>query len=87
MVNQSPPHYGKYCRALPNPPIFNEKAYESNDWFYPVWAKVPEEVIAVTREGLETLIEKSGLKIIQKYPGKWKEIPGLYLQDVFILEK
>jgi len=87
MLNQSPPYYGKYCRALPNPPIFNKKAYESNDWFYPDWAKVPEEVIAVTREGLETLIKKSGLKIIKEYPGKWKEIPGLYLQDIFILEK
>jgi len=87
MLNQSSTSFGMYYKALSNPPIFSENAYNSSNWKYPKWAKMPEEVIAVTRDGLESLLKNSGLRIVEEYPGKWKEIPGLYLQDIFILEK
>jgi len=87
MVDQPNINFGRYYKALPNPPIFNSEAYDSKNWFYPKWANVPEEVIAVTRKGLEILLKKCGLRITEEYPGKWKEIPGLYLQDIFVLEK
>lgn len=87
MLSQSSVSFGKYYKALPNPPVFSEDAYGSSNWKYPKWAGVPEEVIAVTIDGLKVLLKNAGLRITEEYPGKWKEIPGLYLQDIFILEK
>ncbi len=67
--------------------IFDRKAYDSLDWFTPKWTKVPEDAIGVTESGFNELLKNSRLKVADYYPGNWKEIPGLYFQDVFVLEK
>lgn len=77
---------GKYHNTSQNKWIFDVPAYGSDHWFAPNWVKHPEDAIGVTEEGLEILLNTSGLKLKQLYPGNWKEVPGLYFQDVLILE-
>ena len=67
--------------------IFEQPAYNSKDWFYPKWAKVPERAIAITKAGLNCLIFQSELKIVEHYQGSWKEMPGVFFQDILILKK
>ena len=67
--------------------IFDQKAYDSEDWFSTKLVKNPEDAIAISKNALSLLIKDSGLKIYDHYPGNWKEQPGLYFQDVFVFEK
>ncbi|MEQ8629780.1 MAG: class I SAM-dependent methyltransferase [Ekhidna sp.] len=66
---------------------FESKAYDSENWFTTTWAKAPEDAIALNRVGLDSLLHLSGLKIIEHYPGTWKGFPGLYFQDILVLQK
>ncbi len=77
---------GKYHNTPSNKWIFDEPAYESKDWFAPKWVKYPEDAIAVTEKGLNLILKESGLKLREMLHGNWKEVPGLYFQDVLILE-
>ena len=43
--------------------------------------------IGITGKGIDAMLKSSGLKVSQYYPGNWKENPGIYFQDVLILEK
>jgi SAM-dependent methyltransferase len=67
--------------------IFNQPAYGSTAWFYPSRAKVPEQAMGVTRECLERLMSATPLEPQKHYQGNWKEIPGVYFQDVLLFEK
>lgn len=67
--------------------IFDKEAYDSKDWFTTKQVKNPEDAIAITPKALNILIKESGLKLLQHYPGNWKEKPGMYFQDVFIFQK
>ena len=67
--------------------IFDTPAYGSDAWRCTSWSKVPEAAIGVTAAGLDRLLESSGLRLLQHYPGNWKEIPGVYFQDVLVFEK
>lgn len=67
--------------------IFNKNAYNSQDWMYSNSVKIPENAIAINEKALEKLIKLSGLKLINYYPGNWKEQPGVYFQDILIFEK
>ena len=78
---------GRFHATSQNRWIFDQPAYGSNDWLYPSWAKVPEAAIGVTEAGLDRLLSSSGLRLIEKYPGNWKEAPGMYFQDTLIFEK
>jgi SAM-dependent methyltransferase len=88
---QSVPHRsdarGRYNNTPQDRWIFDRPSYGSDAWFHPKWARVPEMAIGVTTDGLGRLLAASGLKIIQRYPGGWKEMPGVYFQDVLILSK
>ncbi len=66
---------------------FSESAYGSKNWFYPKWAEIPEAAIGVKEAGIDEMITESGLKLVKKYNGYWKEKPGFYFQDVLILKK
>lgn len=81
------PGKGRFNNRIQNRWIFDQPAYGSSNWFCPDWIDVPEGAIGVTKEGLEQLLQTSGLKLIEHYPGNWKEIPGVYFQDVLVLEK
>ena len=67
--------------------IFDVPAYSSENWYTTIHAKNPEDVIGVTSQGIEQLLKAAGLKIIRYYPGNWKEIPGVFFQDVLIIGK
>jgi SAM-dependent methyltransferase len=67
--------------------VFDRPAYGSTAWAYPSRAKVPEQAMGVTREGLERLLSVAPIKLRKHYQGNWKEIPGVYFQDVLLFEK
>jgi len=67
--------------------IFDQHAYGSDSWFHPVWAMSPEQAIGVTTEGLNRIINKSGLKEVAHYQGNWKETPGVFFQDILVFQK
>jgi SAM-dependent methyltransferase len=67
--------------------IFDQPAYGSNAWFCPKWAEVPESAMGLTNEGLDRLIAQTDLKTTAYYPGNWKELPGVFFQDVIVFEK
>lgn len=67
--------------------IFDTPSYGSDAWFHPHQAKFPEDAIGVTDAGIARLLAASGLKLVQHHPGNWKEMPGVYFQDVLVLQK
>jgi SAM-dependent methyltransferase len=79
--------FGRYHQTKQSNWIFNKPAYESLFWFTPNWTKHPEDAIGINQDGLNLLLKKSDLKLIEIYQGNWKEIPGVYFQDVLIFEK
>jgi SAM-dependent methyltransferase len=78
---------GRFHSTNQNDWIFDVKAYNSENWFTTKYATNPEDVIGVTQEAINILLKTSGLKMIQYYPGNWKEYPGVFFQDILILEK
>jgi SAM-dependent methyltransferase len=67
--------------------VFDRPAYASRDWYTTPWARVPEDAIGVAEAGLERLLSGAGMRLAARHDGNWKEIPGLYFQDVLVLEK
>jgi len=78
---------GRYHNTSQDKWIFDQRSYGSDAWFHPQWTRVPEVAIGVTTAGLARLLSAAGLRIIEHYPGNWKETPGVYFQDVLILAK
>jgi ubiquinone/menaquinone biosynthesis C-methylase UbiE len=78
---------GKYHSTSQLEWIFDKSAYESKEWFYPSKLDVPEKAIGVTEGGLDRLLKESGLELIEYYPGNWKEIPGVFFQDILVFQK
>jgi SAM-dependent methyltransferase len=67
--------------------VFDVPARGSRDWLHAAWARVPEEAIGFTPEGLERLRAGTHLRLLASHPGTWKEAPGLYFQDVLVFER
>jgi 2-polyprenyl-3-methyl-5-hydroxy-6-metoxy-1,4-benzoquinol methylase len=67
--------------------VFTKEAYGDKNWLTPEWTKTPEQAIAIRVTGMHAMLSESGLKIHSYLPGNWKEIPGVYFQDILILEK
>ncbi len=76
-----------YHGLVENKWIFDTSAYDSENWYHPVWANTPEEAIAVTRTGLDSLLAETNLKLVEMYPGHWREQPGIFFQDILVLQK
>lgn len=66
---------------------FERQAYDSADWFTTDWADVPEKAIAFNESGLKRMLGETGLTISARYDGCWKENPGIFFQDILVLEK
>lgn len=66
--------------------VFDQPLPETGEWFHPAWVKVPETAIGITPRGLEYLLDGTHLRVKTIYPGNWKERPGLYFQDIVLLE-
>ena len=67
--------------------VFDQPCDGSNAWFHPRWAEVPESAIGVNQLGLDRLTTSSGMKLLEHYPGNWKEVPGVFFQDILIFQK
>lgn len=78
---------GRFNMTLQNQWIFDQPSYGSTMWFHPKWVKVPEHAIGINEAGLDRLTESSGMKLIEHHQGNWKEIPGVFFQDVLIFKK
>lgn len=78
---------GKFHASEKSKWIFNKKVYDSENWHCPAWVKMPESAIGITEDGLNELLQETSLKIDGRYNGNWKEIPGLFFQDIIVLRK
>ena len=83
MSNEKP----KYHLLTQKQYIYDQKAYGSSEWFYPKWTSIPERAIGVKKKGFDKLIIENGMKLVEHYQGNWKENPGVFFQDILILEK
>ena len=66
--------------------VFELPVSGSEHWRCPQWAKIPEEAIGIDEQGLKELMEESRLMQLAYYPGNWKEIPGIFFQDIFVFQ-
>lgn len=80
-------HEGRFHTTPQDNWVFDQPTYGSDAWFHPKWVEVPETAIGITMEGLNRLIDETGLKIIEHYNGNWKEVPGVFFQDIVVLQK
>lgn len=78
---------GKYHNTPQDRWIFGIPCSESRDWFYPQWVAQPEEAIGVTPSGIQTLLMDTKLSLIETYVGNWKEVPGVFFQDILVFAK
>jgi SAM-dependent methyltransferase len=65
---------------------FDRSLHGAEHWRTPSWAEPPETAVGITAEGLEQVLQESGLTLIAQHPGNWKEVPGLFFQDVLVLK-
>lgn len=65
--------------------IFDKPVANSENWFSR--DDTPEKAVSINEEGMQELVSFSGLKVNQLFPGNWKEVPGIYFQDIVIFEK
>jgi SAM-dependent methyltransferase len=78
---------GRYHMTPQDNWIFSDPSYGSEMWRHPAGVATPEEAIGVTEQGLEMLLSSAELSLVARYPGNWKETPGIYFQDVVVLER
>ncbi len=67
--------------------IFDQPAYGSDAWRHPRWAGVPEDAMGITQVGLDRLISRAEVRLVEHYRGNWKEEPGVFFQDVLVFQK
>ena len=67
--------------------VFDVPIHQSSDWFTTKWADNPEDAIAITRKGLQSMLDESGLELLEVHQGSWKQVAGVYFQDILVLQK
>lgn len=82
--DQTSPDRSRYHRTAPKTWRFDRPL--GNGWFSPSWADPPERAVAITRQALTDAAVTSGLDMIKIIPGTWPERPGLYFQDLVLLQ-
>jgi SAM-dependent methyltransferase len=78
---------GRYNNSFQNSRIFNTPSSQSKNWFHPDWAAKPEETIGVTPAGIQMMLDATRLSLVETYVGNWKEVPGVFYQDILVFEK
>lgn len=76
-----------YHSGKPKDLIFNRNIDDSYEWFTTEKADPPEQLIAITKQGILWLLSQANFKLEEHYQGNWKETNGLYFQDILILSK
>ena len=85
-VNTWSEQMGRYNNSYQNSRIFNTPSSQSRNWFHPDWAAQPEETIGVTPAGIQTMLDATRLSLVETYVGNWKEVPGVFYQDILVFE-
>jgi SAM-dependent methyltransferase len=78
---------GKFHTLPQNRWVFDQPSYGSTQFFHPKWAEVPEQAIGLTRDGLDAIAGDAELTLIEQHNGNWKEVPGIFFQDVLVFQK
>jgi SAM-dependent methyltransferase len=78
---------GRYHTSRQDKWIFDQPVRGSVNWLHPPWVEVPEHAVGITSAGFEKLLDSSGMKLVDSHLGNWKEMPGVFFQDVFVFEK
>lgn len=78
---------GRFHMTSQNLWIFNQPTYGSDAWFHLEWIPVPEDAIGITEQGLDRLCGESGMQVVEHHQGNWKEVPGVFFQDVLVFRK
>ena len=78
---------GRFHMTSQNLWIFNQPTYGSDGWFHLEWIPVPEDAIGVTEQGIERLCARAGMEAVEHHQGNWKEVPGMFFQDVLVFRK
>ncbi len=86
-LNQRSDEKGRYHNTHQNLWIFDSPSSDSHMWFNPSWARQPEDAVGITQAGMDHLITNTDLVLLESYMGNWKEVPGIFFQDVLVFEK
>lgn len=78
---------GRYHKDRQDRYVFDTPSCPSANWLHPAWAKSPEETVSVTSAGVASMVEATTLRLTKTYAGNWKEVPGVFFQDVLVFEK
>lgn len=78
---------GRFHMTSQNLWIFDQPTYGSDAWYHLAWIPVPEDAIGVTEQGIDRLCAHAGLQVMERHQGNWKEVPGVFFQDVLIFRK
>ncbi len=78
---------GRYHMTPQSQWVFDQPSYGSDAWFHPEGVEVPENAIGISKIGLDRLISKANIKLIEHHQGNWKEEPGVFFQDVLVFQK
>lgn len=87
LSRRTPGELARYNMCKQDEFIFDTKAYESETFMCPKWVHVPENAIGVNEAGITNLLNGTSLKETHRYPGNWKEQPGVFFQDICVFEK
>lgn len=78
---------GKYHRTKQSNWIFDKPSVKPGEWFPAGWTKNEEDAIGVTDQGIKQLTQNTNLDLEVSYIGNWKEVPGVFFQDVLVFRK
>ncbi|MHB8630074.1 MAG: class I SAM-dependent methyltransferase [Aggregatilineales bacterium] len=65
---------------------FDRTIEEQPEWYWTSWFKVPERQIAVTPDGITSLIGQN-FELIRVHQGAWAGTPGAFLQDTLVFQR
>lgn len=86
-LNKREDREGRYHSTNQKLWVFDKAAYNSRNWFSPQWVQNYEDAIGLSSDGMKRLLRVTSLAELEYYPGNWKEIPGVFFQDVFVFRK
>lgn len=76
---------GRYHSTYQEKWFFDKSVGKTGFWFCPNWAEDPNQAVGITKNGLDLMLKEArDLYIIEKHHGNWKEVPGMFFQDVII---
>jgi SAM-dependent methyltransferase len=78
---------GRYHTSSQDRWIFDTPCSQSGHWFHRRLVEQPEDAIGVTPAGTDMMLEGTDLALTTTYIGNWKEVPGVFFQDVLVFEK